>query len=277
MKIQHILASFALALLAASCTEKEIEVPDNSVRDYTLGVTNDNYTATTVLDGIGNTRIVEVLNQPAWVSEVKREDNLLGGSMVLAVTVKSDPSLEDIRSAHLSIKMSNGATANLEVTQRAGLPVGFNADESPSVNVDFEADWSSAMSVKLVTSVQTIIGRDQVITEDTPLPWNDTDPGTKCNVPDDVIESMLNHKENWLLAFNTTGNAGMATAGSGDVLTGIITGLLARGYKQREACMIGVYLHGLAGDIAASELGEESLIASDIIQYLPKAFLKVKK
>ena len=205
MKIQHILASFALALLAASCTEKEIEVPDNSVRDYTLGVTNDNYTATTVLDGIGNTRIVEVLNQPAWVSEVKREDNLLGGSMVLAVTVKSDPSLEDIRSAHLSIKMSNGATANLEVTQRAGLPVGFNADESPSVNVDFEADWSSAMSVKLVTSVQTINGRDQVITEDTPLPWNDTDPGTKCNVPDDVIESMLNHKDNWLLAFNTTG------------------------------------------------------------------------
>jgi NAD(P)H-hydrate epimerase len=79
------------------------------------------------------------------------------------------------------------------------------------------------------------------------------------------------------VAFNTTGNAGMATAGSGDVLTGIITGLLARGYKQREACMIGVYLHGLAGDIAASELGEESLIASDIIQYLPKAFLKVKK
>ncbi len=76
--------------------------------------------------------------------------------------------------------------------------------------------------------------------------------------------------------FNTTGNAGMATAGSGDVLTGIITGLLARGYKQREACLIGMYLHGLAGDIAARELGEESLIASDIIQYLPKAFKRLK-
>ena len=79
------------------------------------------------------------------------------------------------------------------------------------------------------------------------------------------------------VAFNTTGNAGMATAGSGDVLTGMITGLLARGYQQREACILGVYLHGLAGDLAARELGEESLIASDIIQYLPKAFLKVKK
>ena len=78
------------------------------------------------------------------------------------------------------------------------------------------------------------------------------------------------------VVFNTTGNAGMATAGSGDVLTGILTGLLARGYQQREACVLGVYLHGLAGDLAAQDLGEESLIASDIIQYLPKAFLKLK-
>ena len=64
----------------------------------------------------------------------------------------------------------------------------------------------------------------------------------------------------------------MATAGSGDVLTGIITGLLARGYKQQDACIVGVYLHGLAGDLAVNDLGEESLTASDIIQYLPKAF-----
>ena len=77
--------------------------------------------------------------------------------------------------------------------------------------------------------------------------------------------------------FNSTGNAGMATAGSGDVLTGIITGLLARGYKQAEACLLGMYLHGLAGDIAAKELGEESLIASDLIQYLPKAFKRLNE
>lgn len=76
--------------------------------------------------------------------------------------------------------------------------------------------------------------------------------------------------------FNPTGNAGMATAGSGDVLTGILTGLLARGYQAHEAAILGVYLHGLAGDLAAKELGEESLIASDIIQYLPKAFLRLK-
>ena len=77
--------------------------------------------------------------------------------------------------------------------------------------------------------------------------------------------------------FNPTGNAGMATAGSGDVLTGIITGLLARGYKPQEACVVGVYLHGLAGDLAAQELGQESLIAGDIINYLPQAFKRIKE
>ncbi|MBQ3806135.1 MAG: NAD(P)H-hydrate dehydratase [Prevotella sp.] len=72
--------------------------------------------------------------------------------------------------------------------------------------------------------------------------------------------------------FNSTGNAGMATAGSGDVLTGIITGLLARGYVPADAALVGMYLHGLAGDYAARDLGMESLIAGDIIKYLPKAF-----
>ena len=74
---------------------------------------------------------------------------------------------------------------------------------------------------------------------------------------------------------NPTGNAGMATAGCGDVLAGIITGLLARGYNQADACMVGMYLHGLAGDLAARDLGQESLVAGDLVKYLPKAFLTV--
>ncbi len=74
------------------------------------------------------------------------------------------------------------------------------------------------------------------------------------------------------ITFNSTGNAGMATAGSGDVLTGIITALLARGYSQQDAATIGMYLHGLAGDIAMQEKGMESLMASDIIDSLPRAF-----
>ena len=78
------------------------------------------------------------------------------------------------------------------------------------------------------------------------------------------------------LTFNTTGNDGMATAGSGDTLTGIITSLLAQGYKQYDAAVLGVYLHGLAADIAIqSSESKESLIASDIAQYLGRAFKKL--
>ena len=79
------------------------------------------------------------------------------------------------------------------------------------------------------------------------------------------------------ILFNPTGNAGMATAGSGDVLTGIITGLLARGYKPQDACILGVYLHGLAGDLAAHDVGEESLLASDIISYISRAYQRLKE
>jgi NAD(P)H-hydrate epimerase len=77
--------------------------------------------------------------------------------------------------------------------------------------------------------------------------------------------------------FNSTGNPGMATAGSGDVLTGIILGLLAQGYSSKNACIIGVYLHGLAGDIAAEHTGYEALIASDIINKLGMALGKLRK
>ena len=75
--------------------------------------------------------------------------------------------------------------------------------------------------------------------------------------------------------FNSTGNPGMATAGSGDVLTGIITGLLTQGYTAKAAICQAVYLHGLAGDLAVEKLGEQSLIARDLIKYLPKAFLQL--
>ena len=75
--------------------------------------------------------------------------------------------------------------------------------------------------------------------------------------------------------FNPTGNPGMATAGSGDVLTGIILGLLAQSYSPLNASLVGVFLHGLAGDIAANEKSQESLIASDIIENLGFAFKKI--
>jgi ADP-dependent NAD(P)H-hydrate dehydratase / NAD(P)H-hydrate epimerase len=72
--------------------------------------------------------------------------------------------------------------------------------------------------------------------------------------------------------FNNTGNAGMATAGSGDVLTGMITGLLAQGYSSEDASLLAVYLHGFAGDIAAKEFSKEAMMAGDIADNIGKAF-----
>jgi ADP-dependent NAD(P)H-hydrate dehydratase / NAD(P)H-hydrate epimerase len=75
--------------------------------------------------------------------------------------------------------------------------------------------------------------------------------------------------------FNSTGNPGMATGGSGDVLTGIITAFLTQGYQPLNAALLGVYLHGLAGDLAAEKYGYESMIAGDINDFLGKAFGKI--
>lgn len=76
--------------------------------------------------------------------------------------------------------------------------------------------------------------------------------------------------------FNPTGGSGLSTAGSGDVLTGVITALLAQKYSIENACRLGVYLHGLAGDIASERLGEEGVTAGDIIAALPDAFKALK-
>jgi NAD(P)H-hydrate epimerase len=75
--------------------------------------------------------------------------------------------------------------------------------------------------------------------------------------------------------FNTTGNPGMATGGSGDVLTGILAGIRAQGYSSLETCLLGVYIHGLAGDLAVEITGQEAMVAGDIIQHLGNAFLSL--
>ena len=74
---------------------------------------------------------------------------------------------------------------------------------------------------------------------------------------------------------NKTGNPGMATAGSGDVLTGVITALLGQRLSDFDAAVLGVYVHGMAGDIAADKLGQVGMITTDIVDSLPEAFKKM--
>ena len=74
---------------------------------------------------------------------------------------------------------------------------------------------------------------------------------------------------------NSTGNPGMAKGGSGDVLTGMITAFLSQGYSSEESAILGVYIHGLSGDLAIKEFSEYSLLATDLIEFIPKAFLKL--
>ena len=77
------------------------------------------------------------------------------------------------------------------------------------------------------------------------------------------------------LYVNTTGNPGMGTAGAGDVLTGITSALMGQGLSNFDATVLGVYVHGLAGDLAAAQLGQVSLIATDLIDFLPEAFKRL--
>jgi NAD(P)H-hydrate epimerase len=75
---------------------------------------------------------------------------------------------------------------------------------------------------------------------------------------------------------NPTGNPGMASGGTGDVLTGVLGAFLARGLEPAAAVSAAVYVHGLAGDVAAERVGQESLVAGDVIEALPEAFRRAR-
>ena len=76
---------------------------------------------------------------------------------------------------------------------------------------------------------------------------------------------------------NSTGNAGMATAGIGDVLTGVIAGLIAQGIDSFEAAVLGVYVHGFAGDLVSESVGQHGMVAGDLLEYLPIAMEQLRE
>jgi NAD(P)H-hydrate epimerase len=98
----------------------------------------------------------------------------------------------------------------------------------------------------------------------------------KVNLVLKGVSSLIADK-NGNIYINKTGNEGMATAGSGDVLTGIISSLIGQGLAPFKSAVLGVYLHGLAGDQAKSTIGSYSVIAGDIIENIPPAISKIKR
>jgi NAD(P)H-hydrate epimerase len=101
---------------------------------------------------------------------------------------------------------------------------------------------------------------------------------TELAVPSTVVVVLKGHRtlvtDGRVRAVNRTGNPGMASGGSGDVLTGVITALLCQGLGPVEAARLGVHLHGLAGDLAAARLGQVGMIARDLVRYLPRAVMR---
>ncbi len=187
--------------------ENPLPEPDTTVLSVTLEVANENYTQTTVLDGIGDTQIDEITGQPEWVTSLVREEELYGGSPVLDVTVTSDSKLNRNRSADIVLKMTSGATVNLALSQRPGLPdfSGVFGGQSYSVNKAFEEDWSSQDTLVVINSVVYINDVLEVRSQTVPLPWNFTDPGVQQHLPDEELQRMMKNKEDWALVFNTTG------------------------------------------------------------------------
>lgn len=118
------------------------------------------------------------------------------------------------------------------------------------------------------------IGREEVLEKRIPIAQKVAGSFNLCLVLKGARTLVADPKGRvWI---NPTGNSGMATAGTGDVLTGVIGGFIAQGMEPVKAALAGVYLHGLAGDLAAEEVGEEAMVASDLLNKLPKAIQELK-
>lgn len=161
-----------------------------------------------------------------------------------------------------------------ELLQNARVPLVLDADALNAVSQDLE--WLGFVTVPLVLTphpkeMDRLLGKRCATSWERLKGTRDFASVHHCHV---VLKGAYTAicSPDGRIRFNSTGNVGMAKGGSGDVLTGVLTGLLAQGYAPEEACLIGVYLHGLAGDLAAEAMGADAMRASDLVTFLPNAW-----
>jgi NAD(P)H-hydrate epimerase len=153
---------------------------------------------------------------------------------------------------------ADGLNALAEITQRNGTPPKA---AGPRILTPHPGEFSRLANAKLVSRDEQIAAAKKLAKE-----WNVV---LVLKGQHSLITDGTQHE------LNQTGNPGMATGGSGDVLTGIITALICQKLSPFAAAVLGCHVHGLAGDLAAAEIGQVSLIAGDIIRFLPAAFLQL--
>lgn len=207
MKATRYILLAAAALLFAACTKDNQEQDSYS---FSLNVRNEDYLEEVVLQGVGDAEIASADNLPHWIAGVMLREEKTGDDPVAVVGVKADINLEDSRTANIILKMSNGKTVNLELTQWAILRESTNAAYK-SANTNLEKNWYDAQTVDLITGNQTINGRQELIKKTVPLPWA-WDASPICFLPkgdgrDETNEvvKMIDNKADWSLVFNLTG------------------------------------------------------------------------
>ena len=204
---KYIWALGVLLLLISACEKTPEEGPDTRVLNFSLEVANEDYIQSTVLDGVGDTQIASITGQPEWITSISRQDELCEGNLALNVAVTAKANMNWNRTADVVLKMESGVTVNLAVNQHPGLPdySGLLAADSPSVNKAFEADWSSQTELEVVTSVVKINDQVEVRSKNVYLPWAFEEVGVQQHLSDTELNKMMENKDEWALAFNTTG------------------------------------------------------------------------
>jgi NAD(P)H-hydrate epimerase len=230
--IQDIVAAFEPSYMTRGLTDHDGQIATSAATDV-LAIATDS-TATAIGPGLGRSDAVTHLVE--WIYRATTRPMVVDADALYALASRPNELLEPGGSRIFT--PHPGEFARL---------AGKDYDSSGRVEaaVEFVANLLEAVSgneLQPLSVVLVLKGHTTVVTD-----------GTRVSV-------------------NQTGNPGMATGGSGDVLTGVITGLLCQGLTTFDAARLGVYVHGLAGDLAAQELGQVSLIASDLLDYLPRAF-----